>query len=45
MKLAECRSRELAYRDDVGPRNWVWGLPQWNTVCPRSNIPEIENTT
>jgi hypothetical protein len=36
MKPAECRSRELAYRDDVGPRN---------EVCPRSNIPEIENTT
>jgi hypothetical protein len=37
MKLAECRARELAYRDEVGPRNWGLGAcPRWNTVCPRS---------
>jgi hypothetical protein len=49
MKLAECRARELAHRDEGGPRD---------EVCPRSgsvtghvrrpttmaNIPEMENT-
>jgi len=49
MKLAECRARELAYRDEGRPRN---------EVCPRSgpvthqprrpatmaNIPELEKT-
>jgi hypothetical protein len=48
MKLAECRARELAYRDEGRPRN---------EVCPRSgpvtghprrpmttaNIPELES--
>jgi hypothetical protein len=38
MKLAECRARESAHRDEVGPMNWGLGpLPQWNTVCPRSS--------
>jgi hypothetical protein len=37
MKLAECRARELAHRDEVGPRNWGLGAcPRWDTVCPRS---------
>jgi hypothetical protein len=37
MKRAECGARELAYRDEVGPRNWGLGAcPRWNTVCPRS---------
>jgi hypothetical protein len=37
MKLAECRARELAHRDEGGPENWGLGArPRWNTVCPRS---------
>jgi hypothetical protein len=39
MKLAECRARELAYRDAVARGTGVWGAcPQWDTVCPRSGL-------
>jgi hypothetical protein len=37
MSLRMPGARELAHRDEVGPRNWGLGAcPQWDTVCPRS---------
>jgi len=38
MKLAECRARELAYRDEGGPRNRETCLQgrAVDEVCPRS---------
>ena len=38
MKLAECRARELAYRDEGGPRNRETCLQgrAIDVVCPRS---------
>jgi hypothetical protein len=49
MKLAECRARELAYRDEGRPRNEVCPRSGAVTSQPRrpttmANIPELENT-
>ena len=49
MKLAECRARELAYRDEGGPRDEVCPRSGAVTTVPRrprtmANIPELENT-
>ena len=49
MKLAECRARELAHRDEGRPRNEVCprsgpvtGLPRRPRI--RANIPELKDT-
>jgi hypothetical protein len=48
MELAECRARELAYRDEGRPRDEVCPRSGLVTHQPRrpttmANIPEIEN--
>jgi hypothetical protein len=48
MKLAECRARELAYRDEGTPRNEVSPRSGPVTHRPRrpatmANIPEMDN--
>jgi hypothetical protein len=49
MKLAECRARELAYRDEGRPRNEVCprsgpGDPPQEVTTTMANIPELEGT-
>ena len=49
MKLAECRARELAYRDEGRPRNEVCprsGLVTGHLRRPKTmaNSPEMEDT-